>query len=61
MQHILHRTNTPSPVPTKVRSAAAEEDNVNNETGASVATTQIASEPATVRNESVGAGLKDKR
>lgn len=61
MQHILNRTNTPNLLPPKKRSGAAEEDNVESETGASAATTQNSSEPSIVRYDSAGVGSKDKR
>ena len=61
MQHILNRTNTPVPLLPKMRSSAAEEDNGESETGASMATAQTSSESTGLRSDSVGPGPKDKR
>ena len=61
MQHILNRSNTPNSLPSKVRSGAADEDNGESETGASVATAQSSSESTALRTDSVGPTSRDKR
>ena len=61
MQHILNRTGTPNTFPPKVRSGTTEEENGESETSASVVVAQTSSEPNTVRNDSAGPGIKDKR
>ena len=60
-QHILNRTNTPNPLPPKLRSGAAEENDDESEIGASIAVAQSSSEPTAVRNDAIASGSKDKR